>query len=343
MTVAEKIVFDLTAPPSKAEREHLDVRVRRLYDAEDSYKKATANLAALAKSSTAGSPVANGLVWVRDAFVFRSQPAPGDWSDRKLPPKEFCPPAGRLVTPRGAALRLMLIALFEAQTRTKPGRRPDNPRPLQAAGDQIAWADLLATDAKPSGEGRTYMSISDKKRRHLFSALDLMSEEDLVSLPNGKDRKNKHNGFLLNHESGKRISGPNEPYAVPLKRENNYFGLPLGLFTQGWIHVLEDRDLRYLLMLSYFHHGMPDGFQVMPKTRLLHMGLGPDTYEKHIWFTRFGLNEVTMDKARHFNGTVDDYGKGGRAIPHTLRLLPDGFEQDALKVVSTAIEDQLAR
>jgi hypothetical protein len=248
----------------------------------------------------------------------------------------------RLGTPRGAALRLMLIALFEAQTRTKVGGQPDNPRPLQAPGDTIAWADLLATDAKASGKGRTYMNVPAKKSRHLFSALELLHEQDLVSLPSGQAARNKHEGFLLNYESGKRVSGPNDLYEVPRKTEEHFL-IPLGLFTHGWVHVLEDSELRYLLMLCYRHHGSPGGFKVHSETRLLHMGIGPDAYEAHTWFSRFDLNQVTMDDARHLNGTVDDYGKGGVAIPHTLQLLPDGFEQDALKVVSTAIEKQLAR
>ncbi|MFC0504184.1 hypothetical protein [Micromonospora costi] len=341
--MATTILFDPTKPPSPAGRKELDRRLRRLYEAEKSYDTAKANMAKLAKSSIAGSPVADGEVWVRDAFVFRRDPAPGDGSDRKLPPKEFWPPAGRLVTPRGSALRFMLIALFEAQTRTKPGRRPDNPRPLQGEGDEIGWADLLATDAKQAGDGRSFMSVPAKKGRHLFSALDLMHAEDLVSLPNVEERRGKHKGFLLNHEGGKRISGPNDLYLVPHKADKTYFRLPLGLFTQGWIHALDDRDLRYLLMLCYFDQGQPDGFQVISRTRYLHMAIGPDTYEKHIWFTRFDLNDVTLDGARHFNGTVDDYGKGGKAIPHTLKLLREGFDRDGMKVVTTAIEQQLAR
>ncbi len=339
--LATLIVVDFTRPPSSGERQRLEVRLRRLYDAQESYEQATANLATLTKTSSAGSAVAKtGWVRVRDAFVYRTDPAPGDWSDRKLPPKEFRPPVARLGTPRGAALRLMLTALFEAQTRTRVGGHPDNPRPLQAPGDVIAWVDLLSTDAKASGRGRTYMNVAAKKGRHLFSAIELLHEQDLVSLPNGEAARNKHEGFLLNYESGKRISGPNDLYEVPRKSE--HFLVPLGLFTHGWVHVLEDSELRYLLMLCYFHHRSPDGFKVTSDTRLLHMGVGPDAYEAHTWCSRFDLNRVTMDSARHLNGTVDDYGNGGVAIPHTLQLLPDGFDQDALKVVSTAIEEQLA-
>jgi hypothetical protein len=341
--LATPMAVDFTRPPSPQERKRLEVRLRRLYDAEQSYRQATANLATLAGNGAAVSAIAKtGWVRVRDSFVYRADPAPGDWSDRKLPPKELRPPAARLGTPRGAALRLMLIALFEAQTRTRAGGQPDNPRPLQAPGDVIAWADLLATDAKPTGTGRTYMNVAAKKGRHLFSAIELLHEQDLVSMPNGNARRNKHEGFLLNHEGGKRVSGPNDLYKVPRTTEEHFL-VPIGLFTRGWVHVLEDSELRYLLMLCYLHHQLRDGFKVKSETRVLHMGIGPDAYETHTWFSRFGLNIVTMDSARNLDGTVDDYGKGGVAIPHTLQLLPDGFEQDALRVVSAAIVEQRAR
>lgn len=336
--------IDPDKPPSAAERKHLETRLRRLYDTEKSYVKARANLAAIATGSMSSSPVTKGEVRVRDTFVYREGPAPGDASDRRLPMREYWPPAGRLANPRGAALRLMLIALFEAQARTMPGQRPDNPRPLQGKGNEIGWTDLLATDAKPALDGLTAMSVLAKKGRHLFSALELLHAEDLISLPHGQDRKNKHRGFLLNDEGGERPSGPNDLYRVPRKTEA-YFSLPIALFTSGWIHVLEDSELRYLLMLCRYHHMVPDGFgfKVEAGTRLLHMAIGPDTYDRHIWFTRFGLNEVTPDDGRRDDGTVEEYGKGRKAIPHTLRLLPDGFEQDGLRIVTRVIDEQLNR
>jgi len=46
---------------------------------------------------------------------------------------------------------------------------------------------------------------------------------------------------------------------------------------------------------------------------------------------RFDLDQVTMDDARDFNGTVDDYGDGGVAIPDAATTAGEGFEQDALR------------
>ncbi|SHN46463.1 hypothetical protein [Cryptosporangium aurantiacum] len=343
-SVIDMIMIDLSRPPSPRERARLDTRLRRLYDAEESHSRATTSLMKVGQASSTNSVVAkSGSVRVRDTFVARSSPAPGEWSDRKLPAKEDRPPSAQLVTPRGAGLRLELIALFEAQTHTKTGARPENRRPLKASGDEIGWADFLATDATDHN-GNRFMTVANKKARQLYNAIDLMHRLDLVSLPNGTAPRNKHAGFLLNNESGKRAVGPNDLYEVPGEREGHFL-LPVELFTHGWINVLEDRELQYLLMLSYFHsHSKtPEGFRVPSDFRVGHMGLGPDTYETHKWFSRYELNHVTMDIARHANGTVDDYGDGGAAIPHTLQLLPEGLRQDAFRVVATAIEKQLER
>jgi hypothetical protein len=229
------IVVDFTRPPSPRERQRLAVRLRRLYAAQESYEQATANLTTLAKTSAAGSTVAKtGWIRVRDAFVYRADPAPGDWSDRKLPPKKFRPPVARLGTPRGAALRLMLIALFEAQTRTKVGGQPDNPRPLQALGDMIAWADLLATDAKPSGSGRTYMNVAAKKGRHLFSAIDLLYEQDLVSLPNGEAARNKHEGSCLTTRAASVSAAPTTSTRCRARRRSTSWSRSACLPTAGF-------------------------------------------------------------------------------------------------------------
>ena len=64
-------------------------------------------------------------VWVRNEFVdmaLSGVQLAGDPSDRRLSVKEDRPPAARLITPRGAALRVFLTALFEAQARVRPDR-----------------------------------------------------------------------------------------------------------------------------------------------------------------------------------------------------------------------------
>lgn len=331
------MIIDFSRPPNPKEREQLSRRLHRLYDMEDSYWAATTNLAVLAQQQ---GTVAH--IRIRDAFVYRNEPAPIDASDRRLPAREYQPPATRIKTPRGAALRLMLIALFEAQTRPRPGGYTDNPRPLAAEGDDIGWTDLLATDAKAAGAGRTRMSVQTKKDRQLSNALDSLAAEELIDLPHVADRRHKQRGFLLMREHGRRRTGPNERYTVPKKTEA-FFDLPVTVFTRGWVHVLEDTELAFLLMLAYRHRNEPDGFRITSDTRLLHMGIGRDAYEAHMLFNQIDIASVTVDPSRHPNGTVDDISRGNPAIPHTFRFLPDGLGTDALRTVTAEIDRQLAR
>jgi hypothetical protein len=51
----------------------------------------------------------------RRQYARREKPAPGPFSDRKLPPRTLRPPSTRLIYPRGVAKSLYLTMLFVAQ------------------------------------------------------------------------------------------------------------------------------------------------------------------------------------------------------------------------------------
>ncbi|MBF6371068.1 hypothetical protein IU469_36045, partial [Nocardia puris] len=105
-------------------------------------------------------------VRVRDGFVRLPFPLVDDTSDRSAPAPEHRPTSTRLMTPNGIGLRLMLIALFEAQSRTAPGTRADGtPIPLHArvGSGRIGWTTLLSSSAQPAGDGKYRMSVVDKQ------------------------------------------------------------------------------------------------------------------------------------------------------------------------------------
>ncbi len=122
-----------------------------------------ANWSTRALASGPGIPA----VYVRNEFVdmaLSGVQLAGDPSDRRLSIKEDRPPAARLITPRGAALRVFLTALFEAQARVRLGQHPGNTRPLASRpGGVISWIDLLASDAEPYGKGKHRMGVAAKK------------------------------------------------------------------------------------------------------------------------------------------------------------------------------------
>lgn len=311
-----------------------------------SVKAATGNLEMLASQRTSLTQVL-----VREGFVYRTKPAPGDPSDRKLPPREDRPPATRITSPRGADLRFFLTALFEAQAQpqARAGTHPHNPRPLLAPSDHVSWSDLLASDARASGGGKTVMGIAAKKARIVKEAIGRLAAQELVMLPNASKVGNKYEAFELMHEGGKRASGPNVPYQLPRSGEDDFFALPVTLFTRGWIHVLEDTELTFLLMLAACQ-GASKGEEVRipARARLLHFGIGRDAYEAHVMLSRLHLVRVTDAPDRHGHGKMKNFGnadggEGPQPLLHTLGLLPDAFDRPALATLVKQIEYQLSR
>jgi hypothetical protein len=283
-----------------------------------------------------------GQVHIRPRFVFRRQPAPGDASDRRLPARHHRPPATRLLSPSGIALRFYLIALFEAQMRTKAGGRPANDIPLVAGGDDTSWIDLIAVPVEAQGNGLYRADRSTKKQRRVESALRTLSQTDvqLVHLPHEHQKSGKYKGFQLRDEGGARTDGDVPLYTVPDKKEQ-VFSLPSGLFSNGWIHLLEDTELAFLMMVALVaQHGKQGAkVKISSDMRLLHYGLGRDAYEAHKTLDRFGLVAVEIDDDRHMDGTVENFSNGGTARLHAFQLLPDGFDEPA----ATTIKKTLAQ
>jgi hypothetical protein len=338
---------DFSRRPNEKERALLRTRRARLDDIARSAENATANMRTLAESGGLAA------LRVRHPFVRMSAPRSrppgtpgrGDPSDRRLPDRKDRPPASRIMTPRGAALRFYLTALFEAQAKTRPGLRPGNNRPLQAGGDTISWTDLLASPAKAAGGGKTYMSVSAKKARQVKNALASLAseEEELVELTRAEQPGNKYEKFRLLNEGGHRERGPNPAYQVPLDNEPA-FPVPVTLFTSAWIHLLEDTELLFILMLAALHHesgGRP--VKIDGDTRLLRYGLGRDAYEAHIMLSRLGLVTVAPDPGRDLDGTVEGYNDGEQALLHAFTFHPDQFSRDAQTELRTQIDYQLNR
>jgi hypothetical protein len=161
MIVSLEAIFPLTA----GERARLEARLPKLTKIESEASKASQNFTKLRTPK---------VLRIRPNFVIRDSPAtaPGDSSDRLLPDRHERPPATRLVSPRGIALKVYLTALFLAQTRS-PGERPRNKLPLADPG-QVSWIDLIATPAERGGV-KTYSSVRDKKERQLQEALRRLS------------------------------------------------------------------------------------------------------------------------------------------------------------------------
>ncbi|KAF0956844.1 hypothetical protein [Rhodococcus sp. T7] len=282
-------------------------------------------------------------VRIRHDFLYQEKPLVG--SDRKMPSRAERPPASRLVSPRGAALKLFLIALYEAQTRTKPGNRPDNTRPIVRRGRfDVGWIDLVASAAESSGAGRTSHRELEKRARQIRETVKKLADDDhlLLTLPNGTKSTGNYEGFLLNHEGGVSPLGTPPPrYTVPVVKDADFFTVPVELFTNGWIYALEDTELVFLLMVARNQPSDPNtAFRITAAERIQHYGVGPHTYDSHKLLAQMGIVEVTDDTHRYPDGRVADYN-GNNALPHQLRFTPDGLEKQATEPTVGYLESRV--
>ena len=330
----------LHAPGPSNGRELAKLRKRR--------DRLNAKAASVDQATWSTRAVASGIpaVYVRNEFVdmaLSGLQVRGDPSDRRVWVKEDRPPAARLISPRGAALRVYLTALLEAQARTRPGQRPGNTRPLATRpGGVISWIDLLGSEAESYGQGRHRMSVSAKKTRQMQNAIDRLAKEELVELTRtGEPGTRKYEGFVLMHEGGRRPHGPNMPYHVPVVPPEQAFPVPVTLWANGWLHVLEDSELAFILMMAAYHHSMGGQFTIDADTRLLRFGMTHDGYEAHMMLSQLGLVTVTPDDRRRPDGTVEDFNSEGAALPHVLGFIPAGFDRDGFTTLTAEIDRRL--
>ncbi|MFD6949092.1 hypothetical protein ACFWGT_03150 [Nocardiopsis sp. NPDC060348] len=282
-----------------------------------------------------------GVVRVRSRFVWTEPRHDAALSDRRLPERARRPSATRILTPRGVALRLYLIALYEAQARgTAVDRVPVNDMPLCGAGRETGWTDLIAVPVQHQARGRVVQSVTDKKLRALQSALAHLAstEVQLVHLPYGGARAGRFEGFQLLHESGAQ-EGPHAlAYTVP-RRDEPCVLLPAEMFTRGWIHLLEDSEIVFLMMLLHERRraGHSDWVKVESEVRLSGYGVGRDSYAAHRALDLFGLVSVSVSPDRDENGRSKDFDRFHLPPLHQFRVNGEAFEQAAVEVVSKAL------
>ncbi|MEU8276477.1 hypothetical protein ACFYOK_36015 [Microbispora bryophytorum] len=315
-------------------RKQLQTRAARLHDLEEEIDRATEALKALKPADRHPAEVR-----VRVGFVYRDDPSPVEPSDRRAPDPAYRPPATRIMTPTGSALRLYLLALYEAQLHAKPGQRPSNPLPLvDDSGRGRGWVDLLAPRSSLAWNVSINVATSraDRKKRRIISALKALSNSELplVHLPNHGKAVDTYEHFQLMNEAGPQGHADPVPYVVP--RREDYFVLPPSLFLNGWIHVLEDSELTFLMMLIHWQwKTRTHPVKIPSDDRVLRYGIGRDAYEAHRLLARYGLVDLEPDPDRRSDGTVVNHKDAGWNPLHKFRILTAGLHQPA---VTTALE-----
>ncbi|MEU8143169.1 hypothetical protein [Nonomuraea sp. NPDC048901] len=193
--------------------------------------------------------------------------------------------------------------------------------------------------------------VADKKYRRVISALASLASDknQLVYLPRRRERSGRYEEFQLLDEGGARSTGDPVRYAVPRPGEADQFGVPYGLFENGWIHILEDTEL--LLLLSLAHHrdlyAFPEDegwVKIESRERLQSYGLGRDAYQSHQVLQWFGLLEVDADPDRRTDGTlpVPPAYAATNGLLHRFRIKEKAFGESALEVAVPALKRLLS-
>ncbi|MGW6033333.1 hypothetical protein ACWFOS_06715 [Gordonia terrae] len=332
-------LFELSVarPPNPRERAVLEARLNRLAQMEQSVADAGHWLRELMEDRV--SPA--GDVRLRHGFVRLFAPdSSADTTNRNATRREQRPPSTRLMSPRGRSLSFFLIALFEAQMRLEPGQpAAPNEIPLKATNDHTGWTDFIATDAQDFVKGRHYADVPAKKARQIQSSLVRLHKENLVSLA-FKGRQRLYDEFMLKSEDA-RPHSDNRFYRVP---ESGYFTVPAWLFTNGWIHVLEDSELVLLLIAARMRCEHGDEPQPLPSgPRKLNYGLSRDSFEAgHRMLAYLDVLDVISDFQRSADGKVDGFSDRG-AQPHLLRFHPKALDRPSFPTITTTIKEQIAR
>lgn len=344
---ASLMLLDFSRPLRPSERKAFGARKSRL--SGQFGESATQATAALLGEPLGGPGLLSteGLR-IRDDFSFLRVPVlAGTASDRRAPTRSLRPSATRLVSSQGIALRLYLTMLAVTQVRLRPGQTNTVDLPVVGSRREFSWSDLVATGAIDSGRGGTKSIVRDKKARSLRTALNALDEAQLVALTGDIGKRGRHEGFVLLDEAGRQLPGDPDKYRVPASSDD-YYVLPVGFVTNGWLHVLEDTEIAVLLMIacgkgSLTQREAPDlvvGERAIPaNVRLDHYGLHRDPFSRALktlaWFGLINVREI----GRHDDGRAED----GDLFLHRLSLRLEGFDGNGLDVVLKVIERQLER
>lgn len=287
-------------------------------------------------------------VRIRRPYVARATRM--DVEDERTPlPLQDRPPAARMLTPKGVALKLHLVLLFAAQCAAKAGKPWNSPFPVEPASSgrpEQSWMGLVGTVARYNGAGIQGASAKTNKRRQITEALNKLEGLNLVRPLKGKGRSRQ--GFVILSELGQSDEAVDVAYTVPAANEA-VFEIPVEFFTQGWVHVLTNSEIAALLM--WFDRTKVAGqsvnnlniTHVASKERQGIYGLGRETYETHQQLDAFELLDVIRPDRRHLDGKWQNYSADeSSALCHRVAFVDNGFDRPADEVVLEVLERRYA-
>lgn len=329
-------LFDSSRPPNAKERKAFATRLGRL---EGNYGRMVESAAEHINSRLSGiGPLGQRGFRLRELFCYLEVPPVGNFSDRKVPSRQYRPPATRISSSRGSTLRLYLLALALTQMEKTAGGTGIF---LPVAGDtkNEGWTDFVVTDAGDN-TGENFIASKDKRTRSVRSSLKALEGAQLLSFVAATGKRGSFARYHWLDESGSQ-SGSSELYKVPRPQES-LITLPRGFILNSWVNVLEDSEITLLLMIACGKGGFRDeGYVALPSdVRLLHYGIARDPYLlARKTLEQFGLIEV-VEIGRHTDGRAE--GENGHLL-HRFRIREEGFEKEALSTACETLKQQLSR
>ncbi len=216
----------------------------------------------------------------------------------------------KLVLPRGTALRLYLLAVFDAQCRLNVGAPWQNVLPLKGAK---SWSTLVALDGAYDTASGTYdtalknmppelrggaraeerwrtRKLKDLRLQQVKGALrtleELGQEDALVTMPRGARGQRLYEDFSLMQESGRGDKPTPDFYTVPTLSwtAEQTITLPKDFFLKGWIQVLNPSEVATWLILRMMSQRAPikhhtSGVFLTTRPRMQFFGLRDDAWE----------------------------------------------------------------
>ncbi|MFD7225669.1 hypothetical protein ACFV9P_32425 [Streptomyces sp. NPDC059892] len=286
------------------------------------------------------------VVRIRQSFIRLEKFAGLVEDERKPLPRSERPLSAQMISPRGLTLKLYLLMLFAAQCETTAGKEWPAPYPIEPTAEQTdSWRGLVATIARYAGPGVQAASVRTNKVRQIAEAMKTLEKMGLLASATGIKGQVRQ-GVLLLCENGKSKSAgaANIPYTVPTDNEP-FVEIPVGFFTNGWVHVLTTSEIAALLMwfdvikfdpsLRILGDGstVTEGF-VLSDIRHGLYGLGRDAYETHQPLDAFGLLDVLRHSKRHNDGKWQNFkDDSSDMVAHRVILQTAAFGREAGPVV----------
>ncbi|MFB7472232.1 hypothetical protein [Kitasatospora sp. NPDC056184] len=193
--------------------------------------------------------------------------------------------------------------------------------------EEASWVRVVASQAKENVEAKRQITESGNRARQVKSGFQRLASEGLVRVI--KSSRGAISIMPL-HESGIADSRVNE-YVIPEWDSGRLILLPTEFFTDGWIFILSQSEIRMYLVLLHMARRFrtnhrETGVYCAGSIRDYEYFLSRDVYEAHLLLEGFGLIRRVASGDRHFDGKLIQFHRRlerGDLMPaHRFKVMP---------------------